>query len=61
MSNLLLYYLFYLSLSGFVILSILSVMAYANLPCMKIKEGNHVNSGTILIITAIVSTYYYLN
>jgi len=54
MSNLLINYLFYLSIAGFAILSILSVMAYANLPSMKIKEGKHIKSGSILLAAAIV-------
>jgi hypothetical protein len=54
MSNLLINYLFYLCIAGFAILSILSVMAYANLPSMKIKEGKHIKSGSILLAAGIV-------
>ena len=57
MSSLLLNYLLFLCIAGFVVLSILSIMAFADLPCMNIKQGKHINSGIILIVTAVVKDF----
>lgn len=61
MSSLIMYYFLFLCIAGFVVLSILSMMAFANLPCMNIKQGKNVNSGITLIITAIVKYLFNLD
>jgi hypothetical protein len=54
MGQLLQTYLFYVSLAGFIILFILSILSFVNIQALKIKEGRHIHSGIILLITSIV-------
>jgi hypothetical protein len=48
-------YFLFIGLAGFFVLLILSILAFANVQALKIKEGNNVASGVILLITAFVS------
>ena len=48
-------YFLFIGLAGFFVLLILSILAFTNVQALKIKEGNNVNSGVILLITAFVS------
>jgi hypothetical protein len=54
MSNNFLNYLFFLSLCGFVLLSILSILAFANVESLKIKKDNHINSGIMLLVNGLI-------
>jgi hypothetical protein len=47
-------YLFLISVAGFIVLSIYSILAFTNHAPFKIKEGRTVQSGISCIITAIV-------
>ena len=55
-------YFFYTFLGGGFILLIFTIMAYLNCKGLKIKEGKHYNSGTILLINSIlyfICSYYF--
>lgn len=54
MSNFLINYFFILSVAGFIVLFILSVLSFVNVEALKIENDKHLNSGIILLITSIV-------
>jgi hypothetical protein len=48
------YYFFTISLAGFFVLTVMSALAFVNHEYLKIKQGKHINSGIMLIVTAVV-------
>jgi hypothetical protein len=54
MSNSVSLYVQILSLSAFCVLFTFSVLAFCNVECLKIKSGRNIQSGVILLVTAIV-------
>lgn len=47
-------YTFYICIAGFVFLNIFGILAFANVESLKIKKGNHVKSGIMLVTIACV-------
>ncbi len=51
-------YLFLISIAGFFILTVLSILAFINHKALRIKKDKHIHSGIMLIITAVVVFFY---
>jgi hypothetical protein len=51
------YYFSIISFAGFFVLTILSVLAFVNFEYLRIKPGRHIQSGIMLIVTAVVRIY----
>jgi hypothetical protein len=54
MSIFLLNYFLLMSFAGFIVLLILSCLAFANVEALKIKKDKHIGSGVVLIIVSLV-------
>lgn len=54
MSIFLLNYLLCLCCAGFLVLLVLSIMAFCNMEALKIEDNKHIASGIILLIVSIV-------
>jgi hypothetical protein len=50
------YYFFCIALAGFFVLTIMSVLAFVDFEYLRIKEGRHIQSGIMLIVTAVVGS-----
>jgi hypothetical protein len=47
-------YILFIGIAGFFVLLILSIMAFANVESLKIKQGKHIQSGVMLLVISIV-------
>jgi hypothetical protein len=54
MASFLVKYIQLISLGGFVILLVFSILAFCNVEFFKIKEGKNIDSGIILLIVSLV-------
>jgi hypothetical protein len=57
MSPFFLRYIFLVSSAGFAILTIFSILAFSNIEALKIQKDRNLQSGGVLLITAIVKYF----
>ena len=60
MGTLLYNYCLYISLAGFFVLLIFSIMSFTNVEALQITKGKNKNSGIILLICSIVILQIFL-
>jgi hypothetical protein len=54
MASFLVKYIQFISLAGFLVLLVFSILAFCNVEFFKIKQGKNISSGVILLIVSLV-------